>query len=116
MVKRGGVKYVKIWNERRNVIRGIREKIFINDIGNTRKIGSIGNVENLKMENVEDINKNKKGSIVGRGWGVCKNLQGLGWIGINEYCTINYKKCKKILKTIKKKLEKINSKCHIQHF
>ena len=41
--------------------REIREKIFIIEIGNLRKIGSIGNVSNSKFENVRNFYGNNRG-------------------------------------------------------
>ena len=41
--------------------------MFINEIKNIRKIESMGNVRNLKLENVKDVNWNERGGIVGEG-------------------------------------------------
>ena len=44
--------------------RGMREKIFINEIGNVRKIESMGYVRNLILEIKRNVNWNNRGSIV----------------------------------------------------
>ena len=54
VVKRGGMTYVK--SIKREEERRMREKMFINEIGSIRKIGSMRNVRNLKFENVKDVN------------------------------------------------------------
>ena len=53
-VKRGRMKYV-IRIKREKECNRVRGKMFINEIGNIRKIGRMGNVRNLKLENVKDV-------------------------------------------------------------
>ena len=55
VVKRGGMKYVKSIKREKECNR-MRGKMFINTVGYIRKIGSMGNVRNLKLENVKDVN------------------------------------------------------------
>ena len=66
MVKRGRMKYVKSIKREKECNRK-RGKMFINEIKNIRKIESMGNVRNLKLENVKDVNWNERGGIVGEG-------------------------------------------------
>ena len=49
-------------------------KIFLNEVWNSRTIGSMGNVRNLTSGNVKDVDRNDRGSIVGED--ICKNTQG----------------------------------------
>ena len=58
------MKYVKSIKREEECSR-MRGKIFIIEIGNIRKIGSIKNVRNLKLENVKDVNWNERGSVLG---------------------------------------------------
>ena len=48
------MKYV-IRIKREKECNRVRGKMFINEIGNIRKIGRMGNVRNLKLENVKDV-------------------------------------------------------------
>ena len=58
----------------------MREKMFINVIGNIRKIGNMGNVRSLKLENVKDVDWIKRESIVGGGGGgYVKIRKGILW-------------------------------------
>ena len=75
VVKRGEMKYVKS-RKREEECNRMREKMFINVIGNIRKIGNMGNVRSLKLENVKDVDWIKRESIVGGGGGIRKNPQG----------------------------------------
>ena len=51
----------------------MREKIFVKEIGNIRKIGSMGYVISLIFEIVRNVNGNNRGSIVEGD--ICKNPQ-----------------------------------------